>query len=336
MTALVSQELIDALTEDSNELGVVARRLYPDSPTKIFVGVRKPQNHTEIYVETSIEADRHAKSSGSSTGFSFFKESFLLEGVKRLRFGIRMTNLGFRTLFFQLANDIASEVKSATTEVAGLRVFINRIESWRRFFQNVSPDGLDRYYQQALYTELWTLKEYVLPNTTAESAILAWAGPTGANQDFQFGNSALEVKSSSANTPRINISNQFQLDDSQLDSLMLIFFSVNLKSGQELTLPNLVEAIRLILANAGYESANRFEQLLIEAGYTDLHAHYYSATEYIFRDITLYRVHNGFPRILAATVPSGVEKLQYEIDPISCKPFTIELHHISELFRGVE
>jgi hypothetical protein len=51
--------------------------------------------------------------------------------------------------------------------------------------------------------------------------ISSWTGPDGSNQDFSNGLTAVEVKSSKATKPTVNIASELQLDWTVLDNLYL-------------------------------------------------------------------------------------------------------------------
>ena len=94
---------------------------------------------------------------------------------------------------------------------------------------------LSREKQQGLFAELkFLLKLISSTQISNHNAVESWKG--GENHhDFQFKNRVVEVKSTTSKEPKkVKISNEKQLNDTDLDCLMLSIFSQQYSGGETL------------------------------------------------------------------------------------------------------
>ena len=226
-----------------------------------------------------------------------------------------------RDIFGAVAADVCDAVLADPTKSSEL-VVRARLERWSAFFAQGGARGLGPDAQKGLFGELWVLGRLLLPRLGPAPAVQAWVGPSRSNHDFIRSSRALEVKTStSTQHHKIHVANERQLDDQGLDSLgLVVLFFAELEDGG-LTLPGLVEELRLALAKDPL-LAQRFNDLLLTAGYTDAQGERYS-TGYAHRETRTYAVRENFPRLLEKDLPEGVGDLSYSVVLSACESFRL-------------
>ncbi|WP_019500896.1 PD-(D/E)XK motif protein [Pseudanabaena sp. PCC 6802] len=145
----------------------------------------------------------------------------------------------------------------------------------------------------------------------------------GKAQDFHFPHCAIEVKTTVTQQPeRLTISNEQQLDDSGIETLLLLHLAFDIHSNEDETLPSLVESLRSLLQD--FTAAKMaFERSLFHAGYLDIHAPLYASTGYRHLSSSYFRVASGFPRLVPSDLVTGISHVRYAISLNACRPFAI-------------
>jgi Putative PD-(D/E)XK family member, (DUF4420) len=196
------------------------------------------------------------------------------------------------------------------------------------FTNNGGPLGPEA--RVGLFAELEVLKNWLIRAVGAESAIKAWTGPKAAPQDFQAEGCAIEVKATRSSLPqRIKISSERQLETRNLNRLFLVRFSIDEKPAQGVTLPQAVSILRTHLGSAPLALLD-FDNLLTHVGYFDHHEAHYLGEKYAIRELFVYEVKDGFPRITESQLPVGLGKVSYEVDAGSCEPFLVSENLVLE------
>jgi len=229
----------------------------------------------------------------------------------------------YHEVFDRLAEDVRSEIADAENERHLVTMFVARLRRWQLFLSRRRVARLSRSEQIGLWGELWFLRSYLIQTLGADSAVHAWRGPDGANQDFEFSGQAIEVKTSSANPEgRVHISNMLQLVDDGLDALYLRHISVSMHREAGVSLPDLILRVRNDLGTCS-SAQQLFEAKLFDAGYLDSEEHYYRRMGLAVLSETTYRVTDGFPRLLPGDLPPGVGDVQYVLSLGACQEFAV-------------
>jgi hypothetical protein len=118
------------------------------------------------------------------------------------------------------------------------------------------------------------------------------------------------------------VSNVGQLDDTATPALHLCLTAINESENSGETLPEIVESVRQVL---GTQTGEEFDDRLLQTGLIPAHFHLYSSPHYTIRGRHLYRVSEGFPRLLGSSLPSGVEDVEYAVSVAACAPFVTDL-----------
>ncbi|GAA4428753.1 PD-(D/E)XK motif protein [Bremerella cremea] len=307
-------------SDQSVQNGLAYLRVSSDAPCDVFVGIHRPENRLALFIEIPAKLVSGKVVYPVCAGFTVEPELIAPGREGRVRIVLSSVSGTYDDVFKALCEDIVSRMLKATTEADALTVFLDRLHHWQAFFRK-NLAGLGKEEQQGLYSELLTIRDILAPKFGITAAVSAWTGPEGANQDFVIGMSALEVKSTSANSQvKLRISNSRQLDPSGLEYLYLLFWLLDVRPSGGVTLPGLIDEIRELAASSAVARellANR----LVAAGYLDAHRSMYEAVTYFARECRTFHVREGFPRIAPEFLPSGIGDLRYSIEMTACLPF---------------
>ena len=117
------------------------------------------------------------------------------------------------------------------------------------------------------------LRDIFLAHTDAFSALSAWRGPSGAEQDFQFAGWLFEVKSQMATSDKlIQVSSAHQLDlvSGNIALLHQVFGISDGAAEAGCTLREMVDYIRRLVVDSSPAAADLLHARLMEAGYEPL------------------------------------------------------------------
>jgi hypothetical protein len=238
-------------------------------------------------------------------------------------------------IFDVLVTDVAEFVASAQTEIAAIKAFINRLRRWQRFLEQTGPDGLSKASQLGLFGELWFLREKLIPLVGTYVAVSAWTGPSGAHQDFQLYECAIEVKTTGTKEPQqMIIQSERQLEDSSLAALFLQHLSLNVNEKVGETLIMMVDSLRQLFKR-DTEALELYENKLLEAGFLQSQALKYEKTRYSINRASLFKVEKSFPRIITADLKPGVGLVQYSIAVSECRHFTATQDELKYQLIGI-
>lgn len=294
----------------------VYRRLDLEQETGIRMAVLGPDRMWAILIEILPEdASSLMPPRWSGLGFRIIPLTGPDPGTKHIC--LYVMNPEHRSVFMALSSDIIRTLESSdmATRVRNLQSCFNR---WSRFFEIWGEEGMSSERQRGLFGELMVLETLLRTGLSPPDAVSSWKGSSGASQDFIHLDDAIEVKTIITKEPRkVSISNEKQLDDTDLKSLALFVLTLNEVESGGTSLPDAVAIIRQLLENDG-KAGSIFESKLVEAGYLDSDAVNYPK-QYSIRNREIFDVRNGFPRI--KSIPSGVGDLRYTVIISACKPF---------------
>jgi hypothetical protein len=215
-----------------------------------------------------------------------------------------------RDLFEGLCRTLASALAHATDSASSLAVALEHIRRWKTFMsgrsQHLSADEM-----RGLFAELTFLLELIERQASTTAAVEAWLGPEKSHQDFIFGNTAVEIKSlSGTERSMVRISSEDQLE-SLNDSLFLRIYRLSSlpDAAGARTLNEIVAAVQARLGEA--EAIEAFDRKLVAHGFAPLPD--YDTPRFVVSDVHCYRVSDGFPRLIRSQLPTGIDKVAYEI-----------------------
>jgi hypothetical protein len=311
--------------------GRFKRRIHPDSTLDIFVGVAKPSNQRLLMLLVSDQSLMGVEALLSAEGL----ESRIVrpgEDGRDATLELALVDPRYTDIFAALAEDIVRAIVRSADEVVAVREFVTRLQRWQRFLEEAGLRGLSEERQRGLYAELWVMRD-IMADIAPSLVLSSWTGPEYAGHDFQFGSCALEVKASAAKQHQVlHIASERQLDDTGVGALFLSHVSLDAHRHSGETLPQLVDELMLRLAEAGLTSA--FESKLIEDGYLERQRSLYDDVGYTIREYNLFRVSEGFPRIIESDLRQGVGDVRYTITVAECMHFCCDRAPLVRATRG--
>jgi hypothetical protein len=223
-----------------------------------------------------------------------------------------------RDLFEGLCRTLASALEHATDSASSLAVALAHIRRWKTFLSGRSQH-LSAEEVRGLFAELTFLLELIDRQPPSSVAVEAWLGPEKSHQDFIFGNTAVEIKSlSGAERSSVRISSEDQLE-SLNDALFLRIYRLSSlpdATGAQ-SLNEIVAAVQTRLGDA--EAVEAFDRKLVAHSYAPLPD--YDQPRFIVSDTHSYRVSDGFPRLIRSQLPTGIDRVAYDIRLETIEPY---------------
>jgi hypothetical protein len=223
-----------------------------------------------------------------------------------------------RDLFESLCRTLVSALQQATDSAGSLAVALAHIRRWKTFLAGRSQH-LSAEEVRGLFGELTFLLELLERQNSSASAVESWLGPERSHQDFIFGNTAIEIKSlSGAERSSVRISSEDQLESLNDELFLRVYRLSNLPSVEGAqSLNDLVAAVQGGLTEP--EAVEAFDRKLVAQGYVPLPD--YDQPRFIVSGVHSYRVTAGFPRLMRSELPTGIEKVSYEIRMETLTPY---------------
>jgi hypothetical protein len=313
--------------------GLTVRRIYPQSAHEIFIAVRHPDDARmlTITIDDQAAADvlRRVRKLPRTRGIGM---QFAKPGNQYGQFCVILTDPTRREVFNPLVSDIAATAQAEANATRAILAAIDRFDHWRNMLQNLVESGLSLESRRGLYGELSLLAGYLLPFLAADEAVRSWTGPTGAHQDFQLPQSAIEVKTSSGKEPQaIVISSERELDKTGTGQLLLGHFSLDeRRGGSGESLNAIIDRTRdLITSPAAREL---FDSLLVRAGYLADQRRLYDEPRYTIRKKRFWNVIGDFPRITEADLRPGVGGCEYRISIVGLDEYLVPDEDLPSVF----
>lgn len=225
-------------------------------------------------------------------------------------------------IYSHLCEDLVESCRTLVDKSKAAEALIARFARWQRMLERSRTGLLDEAAMRGLIGELLFLRQCALPVYGLFPAVDGWIGPLDAEQDFRYPDSIFEVKTIQSNVTHVKISSAEQLDDADR-KLQLIIVIVNpaekLDTGA-FCLPDMISDIRNTLEGEPI-ALSLFEERLLAVGYIDRDeylSHYYQSSGF-----RRFMILEGFPRIIQSRLPTGINKVTYDIDLTYCKPFEL-------------
>jgi hypothetical protein len=314
--------------------GVAWRRIHADSGHDLYIAVRQPGDQRCLWFDLPADAieDHSAIASLRSVHVEVRHKD---DAGSALRCEMALTSADLADVFSRLVEDVSAAVAAQRTDASAADALLTRLARWRRLLETSSQQGLTAEERRGLQGELVVLGELLDAGLAARCVVPAWTGPLHKNQDFQFSDAALEVKTTSAKQPQsVMVTNERELDPRGVDELFLVQLSLDeRRGGTGESLPESVDHLRARLC-ADPGSQAHFDQLLARAGYLDEHARLYADTRYTVRTLSCFRVSSGFPAIIEGMLPAGVGDVKYRIQTAALRPFVHGWTEACQLLRG--
>jgi hypothetical protein len=234
-------------------------------------------------------------------------------------------------IFSYFIEDIISAISEETDCLKALQQISVKVSYWKRLFSKITGSVLTPQQQRGLYGELFFLNDLLDSIADQSFVINGWHGPSGANQDFWYNGLAIEIKTSKANKPSIKISNEYQLDNGNLNNLFLVFYRISEFQGGRDTLMELINQIRNKLLADNLE---QFNDKLISLGISpESESEDYNSRAFNINSEKVFQITEDFPRITRSTLDDAISAVTYEIEPLMCSGFETD---IDTLFNTIK
>jgi hypothetical protein len=223
--------------------------------------------------------------------------------------------------FVKVADNLAEEVRSSPNEqLAAVR---RTLRTWQ-WFWGIDPSNLSGEKALGLFGELWFIDRWA----PFPEIIDSWFGPVGHRHDFSTTEISVEVKATqvlSDGPSRHRITSLDQLAPPETGSLYLFSLQLIRDPNAGNTLPGLIARVRARLASRP-DLIGVLDQRLGQAGWSPAHADLHTQPYRIGAE-ELYRVNEGFPRLIRESfvggIPVGVDDIVYTLDLAACKSWRV-------------
>jgi hypothetical protein len=306
------------------------RRVIPEGSLDAFIGIEFPEDRRLFALEAALPAFDKLGDLPAFKGLGVSKRDSVSGNKDKAALLITLKAVRFADVFSVLIEDVTTELQAVSDENEALTIIISRLIEWQQLIESGSQEGLSEEAARGLYGELYFLATRLLPSMGARSAF-GWKGFGARQQDYYFGNDAIEIKTSKAKQhQKLAIASERQLDESTLERLFLYHLSVAELPDNGNTLPALIERIRNVI-HKDVGVLAYFEDALFQIGYLDAHRKLYDAVGYEIREENLFAVTGRFPRILEKDLLSGVGDVTYSINVAECRHYAVELSVLETL-----
>lgn len=258
-----------------------------------------------------LRGDHAAQFRKNSTTVNGIHVDLRAEHVGQQRLVLTLEEETNRDLFHGLCRTLATALGHASDSASSLAIALAHIRRWKTFFSGRGAQYLSPAEVRGLFAELTFLMELLGRMPSATIAMNAWLGLERSQQDFIFGNTAVEIKSLSGTERNVvRISSEDQLE-SLNDALFLRIYRLSsLADAMEArSLNQLVSTLQdSLAANDSIELLNR---KLSKSGYAPVPE--YDEPRFVVTEVRTFCVEQDFPRLIRSMLPIGITKVAYDI-----------------------
>ena len=221
-------------------------------------------------------------------------------------------------LFQGLCETLIESLRQVDDSAVALAVALAHLKRWKAFLAGhkvtLSPENV-----RGLFAELQMMRSLYSTRLKPTMAVDGWCGADRVQQDFIFGDTAVEVKSLSGRERNaVRISSEDQLESLAADLFLAVYRLSELPdSDQAASLNELIQSIESELADAN--ALEQFSRKLAAYGYAPLLE--YDTPRFLVSELQTYRVSDGFPRLVRSEIPNGITRLSYDIELETIRPF---------------
>jgi hypothetical protein len=315
-----ARELWQKLTTDGVEKTGFTRLRFPNIHACPVYAARQLNSGLEALI---LEADKESIPQGGafpqSRGFEVKVEAIDPGRTGRARLLLSLVEKRYLDVFVSLVDDVVLHLEHASSPGEAVEGLLSRLTRWQAFLKQHDPEGLTRSERIGLFGELVLMRHLMAIGLKPSEAVASWRGPFGANQDFGGSLWGLEGKASTAVAPTaIRISNVRQLDEAGISHLFLAMVLLDEIEATGRPLPDLIDELDSLLPDP---SRFLFAESLTSAGYLAIQRDRYERPKLALREVRLFRVAEGFPRLLESQLPDGVSDVSFSISLAALQPF---------------
>jgi len=231
-----------------------------------------------------------------------------------------------KDLFFSLCQTLVQSLQEVKESPVALAIALAHMKRWKAFLAGKKKRLLSAEEIRGLFGELQFLRMLYREQLDEKTAVEAWCGPDRIQQDFIFGNTAVEIKTlSGRERSAVRISSEDQLE-ALCDDFFLMVFRLSDMPESERAL-SLNEAVRRI--ESELSDADTLEELGVRLGaYGYVEMREYDKPRFVVSGQHTYRVVDGFPRLIRSAMPDGIARVSYDIELEKIAPFACDTAQI--------
>lgn len=288
------------------------------APLRVLAAVRETDDRVALLMEAPLASAPRFPFNFRAEGISLVDQRRRDEDV--IRVAITLEKPELQEIFEILACDLWEIIRTSDAPEPAFAAVYKRLEAWQACLRAYRK-RLSREAQVGLFGELTILRMSAAQIGYGRS-IEAWQGPLDGLHDFCRNGVAIEVKSSLGTDSRLRINRLDQLESTGLSKLLIarprLYESLDGR-----LLAELVSSVRQEVDSAAPELRSMFDELLLRAGYVDVRADDQDMMRMRLRELYGYVVRNGFPRLPAHLLPTGIVDCSYAIDERAAADFRI-------------
>lgn len=223
-----------------------------------------------------------------------------------LRFSLE--NVELLEYFCTFCQDLVESTNHITDDNTAYRMLYSRFMSWKKLFKP-NKGNLTELEIMGLIGELLFLKEYMIPKYGVDNSLDSWMGPEKTHKDFSTDDVWYEIKTLNAGKESVRISSLEQLDSDKNGYLVIYALERMSPSYDGIKLNKLVDEI---LGGIKIHIQRELFMSKLELYGFDFSSEYNNYV-YTLIDNSSYLVNDEFPKLVRKTIPSCINKIQYEI-----------------------
>ena len=238
---------------------------------------------------------------------------------------VNLTDLESMEVFYDFCIDLMSSAEEKTSEAEAFLSVYENLGRWHRLLRG-ERNSLSPIQVQGLFAEIVVLIEFI--KVDPRLAIESWMGPFGSAQDFQFKNSAVEVKSTTGvDNLSVEISSEFQLDIGTYSNIYLLCLCLTLDKVAGRTLSSVVSEV-LELLDGMTDLVTSFLFHLRAAGVQKIGD--YDDLSWSVNEQMIFEITEDFPRLEHSRIPQAISGVTYRLDLQDCSSWRRPLTDIIE------
>jgi len=309
----IKQEIIEIwekilIDKDQKFSKIYRRILVPNVDANIRVSVRQKDKIKSIdFVFNNIKIKKINFKNTKGVSLEIEDNSVL---------SIYLNKESFLNIYLNLIEEIINSIVNENDEKKIIKLIEDKLNSWKKCFENENFSGLSKEEELGLIGELLTInKLFDLKEYELEEIIQSWKGPENNLHDFKITNKIYETKTSLSNI--IKISNIDQLDYQTYKNLFLFKVTLTKNSNMSnININHLILDLRNKLKKTQYKEL--FNNKINLYGYFDYHLENYKDFYNLF-NIQKYIIDENFISIQKKYLKPGIQNINFEIDLSYCK-----------------
>ena len=319
MYSIESEKIWKSISQDSSNYDFV-KRLVPINTARDFsLGYRLSEMSLSIILD--IPKKFLPKKIPKAKGF-IIKYLTLTRNKNLTRLTISLTEKKFKKTFYKVTDILLNSLDGIKEDKKIVKILFNELNSFQDFFKQLDQKkGLSLNLQQGLFAELDFLEKELFKKLTIKESLMSWHAPERSAHDFSRKGRVVEIKSTYETPPKkIKISNEYQLDEGNMEKLYLCTYEIKRNSNDGITIVDKIERIREKIRLKDINCLNLFNVMLVKIGYFEENKNFYSSTFKINRRI-FHDVKGNFPRLTPSKLPKGIDKTSYNLDLNYCHKY---------------